>query len=376
MRPNHGGSSMMLASLLDMLEGRPTDRIVWAADITYWMEGCRQSGRADPDWATEEGRLRLHQRLGIMPYFEYSKFNAYAASYSKAVAREVETRGRQTATRYATPMGELTDIWEWCPESCSSACVRHAVQSAADLDRLLWLLENRRLTPANLDDYAERRELWARYDGLPPVGLPRSPLPSLLVEWAGVEATAYLLCDHEERVRQILGVMEEQEAPVVEAIARLRPPLVHFPDNLSSATAGGYYGEFIGPAHRRRLARLHAAGVKCAVHLDGTVHPLLAKLAAAGFDAVEALTPKPAGDLGPRQMREAVAGAHAILWGGVPGVMFAPPYAWRDMEAHVAGLLESWRGHSFIVGVADQVPPDGDIGFCRRIADMLAGAAA
>jgi hypothetical protein len=32
----------------------------------------------------------------------------------------------------------------------------------------------------------------------------------------------------------------------------------------------------------------------------------------------------------------AVAGSdRLILWGGVPGAMFAPPYTWADMQAHL-----------------------------------------
>ena len=48
---------------------------------------------------------------------------------------------------------------------------------------------------------------------------------------------------------------------------------------------------------RARLERLHAAGVRAAVHLDGTLKGLLPKLAATGIDAIEAITPQPVGDL-------------------------------------------------------------------------------
>ena len=112
---------------------------------------------------------------------------------------------------------------------------------------------------------------------------------------------------------------------------------------------------------------MHAAGVKCAVHLDGTVKGLLPKLVRSGFDAIEALTPKPAGDLDIEEIRDLAASDTVILWGGVPGVMFAPPYTWEQMEAHVRRLLDCWQGRPFVMGVADQVPPDGNIEFCRKI---------
>jgi hypothetical protein len=113
------------------------------------------------------------------------------------------------------------------------------------------------------------------------------------------------------------------------------------------------------------------AGVRCAVHLDGTVKGLLPKLAANGFDAVEALTPQPAGDLPVEDMRAVAGNPAVILWGGVPGVMFAPPYTWRDMQSHIRRVLRAWQDTPFILGVADQVPPDGDIDFCHRIAEEI-----
>jgi hypothetical protein len=53
--------------------------------------------------------------------------------------------------------------------------------------------------------------------------------------------------------------------------------------------------------------------------------------------------------------------------------MFAPPFTWKDMEKHVGQLLEQWGGTPFVVGVADQVPPDGDIEFVRGISAMIRG---
>jgi hypothetical protein len=101
------------------------------------------------------------------------------------------------------------------------------------------------------------------------------------------------------------------------------------------------------------------------------VKGLLPKLVKVGFDAVEALTPKPGGDLEVAEMTALAGSETVVLWGGVPGVMFAPPFTWRDMQIHVEKVLRGWGKRPFVLGVADQVPPDGDIRFCRRIAEML-----
>ena len=218
---------------------------------------------------------------------------------------------------------------------------------------------------------SDRGLTWERYDGLPCLCLPRSPLSALCYEWAGVQDLVYLLLDCEDKVLRALDLMEEQEQVVIGALCDLGPPLVHFPDNLSSDNLTSYYDEHMRDRHQRRLAKLHAAGTRCAVHLDGTVAGLLPKLVASGFDAIEALTPHPAGDLTVAEMQDVAGDDRVILWGGAPGAMFAPPYSWDDMEQHVEDLLATWGQRPFILGVADQVPPDGDIEFCRKIAELV-----
>jgi hypothetical protein len=245
------------------------------------------------------------------------------------------------------------------------------VQDERDLDVLLYLLEHRQLEPTNLDDFRQRLNLWARYDGVPCLGLPRSPMPSFISEWAGVEHGALLALDYSDKVAEALRLMTAQERPILEAVAELKPPLVHFPDNLSSDTLTTFYDAHMAARYRQRLNFLHAAGVCCAVHLDGRVRGLLPRLATVGFDVVEALTPKPAGDVAVTEMRALAANDRVVFWGGVPGPMFVPPFTWVDIQHHVETLLSSWADSPFILGVGDQVPPDGDISLVRKIAELI-----
>ena len=70
-------------------------------------------------------------------------------------------------------------------------------------------------------------------------------------------------------------------------------------------------------------------------------------------------------------MRVLAGDDRVILWGGVPGAMFAPPFEWPDMERHVRRLLDLWSGTRFVVGVADQIPANGDIENCRKISELI-----
>lgn len=363
----------MRESLLKLLRGEKPDEVVWTADISYWITGQRQSGKFNRSLDTEEGYLHFSQQLGILPYYWYAKFWLGEPRYRR-VKIKTRQQGHQTEVTWHTPVGELSQITEFMPESCSGGCTKHPVESEEDLKVLIALLEDRHLEPAGLEDYRRRCEWWAKFDGLPCIALPRSPLSAFFYEWAGVQNAVYLLADHPDLVQRILELLEEQEEPILEAVCQAAPPLVHFPDNLSSENLTGCFDQHMAARYRRRVERLHSAGVRCAVHLDGTVRGLLPRLAACGIDAVEALTPQPVGDVAVEEMRNVAGSPTVILWGGVPGAMFAPPFDWPTMKAHVEKLLASWQGTPFVVGVADQVPPDGDIQMCRQIADLLRNA--
>ena len=359
----------MLEDFLELLAGETPAATVWTADLSYWIAGRRQDGTAAPAWGSEEGYLKFHRDLNVMPYFYYDRFWIAEPQYDATVNSRRETTARGWTRSIETPVGSIREESVFLPESCCDAVSKHMVETEADLDVMLYALEHRHLNPINLNDYQQRRQLWAQYDGIPCLGLPRSPLPALVYEWAGLQNSVMLLLDCRDKVLHALDLLERQEAPILEALCELAPPLVHFPDNLSSDNLTGYYDEHMRNRHQLRLQKLHAAGIKAAVHLDGAVRGLLPKLIDAGFDAIEALTPKPVGDITVEEMATIAQNDKVILWGGVPGAMFAAPHAWNDMSTHVDHVLETWGQRPFVLGVADQVPPDGDIEFCRKIAN-------
>jgi hypothetical protein len=361
----------MRESFLKMLNGDVPNKIVWTADIFYWIAGRKMAGQADTQWESELGYLKLCRELGIMPYYWYEKFWLGVPRYRNVDFTEDCSIPAKRISRWETPVGKLFSETVFVSESCSEACVKYPVENEEDLKTLLYLLEHRHLVPDCIDDYQNRLNLWAEYDGIPSIAMPRSPLSGFFYEWAGLQNGIYMLMDFTEIVKEILRLMEQQESPIMDAVCKLSPPVVHFADNLSSENFVSLFDSFMLEPYKRRLNRLHAAGVKCAVHLDGTVKGLLPKLANVGFDAIEALTPKPAGDITVEEMRTLTKNKDVILWGGMPGAMFAEPFTWNEIEKHIEDLIEAWNGTRFVIGVADQVPANGNIEFVKKISEFL-----
>ena len=140
----------MLDSFLKLFRGEAADRIIWTADIAYWIAGQNDAGTADPAWDTEEGYLQLHRDLGIMPYYCYRKFWVASPQYSGEIEVSQETQGDHILNRIRTPVGDLIEESVHLHSSCSVGCIKHYVESEEDLDVLLYILEHRQLQPAKL----------------------------------------------------------------------------------------------------------------------------------------------------------------------------------------------------------------------------------
>ena len=61
-----------------------------------------------------------------------------------------------------------------------------------------------------------------------------------------------------------------------------------------------------------------------------------------------------------------------VVVGGLPGVFFSPQYTKEHFEGFVRQALSAFpRGRGFVLGVADQVPPDGEFERMCSVRDIL-----
>ncbi|MFA6110009.1 MAG: uroporphyrinogen decarboxylase family protein [Candidatus Latescibacterota bacterium] len=354
--------------LLAPFRGVTPDRPCWTADLTYWYTAAIERGRLDPRYQGSEGFKRLHEDLGVCYYYHYGA-GVFTSSFDGVETAE-QTEGQVRRRWWRTPVGELEERWEYLPQSCCWAHVEYPVRTAAQLKVVQDLFRRTRHTPTPRI-YEEAAEFLGEL-GLPIAAAPRAPLPALMADWCGVMSTIYLLADEPAAVADTLGSIDHANDAAFDCLAAGPAELVHFCDNLDSGNCASLFAGHMEEYYHRRLARLHAAGRFAAVHLDGTVRGLLPKLAACGFDAVESITPAPVGDVEVEDLRTVAAADRTILWGGIPGAMFAAPWTESQVREHTRRLLAAEGNHGrLIVASADQIPPDGRIELCRAIAETI-----
>lgn len=349
-----------------------TNKTAWTADLEYWISGRELDGTANPRWRTEEGFLELHKDLGIIPYYWYKDFWVAEAEYDSTVEVVTEHDDDLQQRWWKTPKGTIYEVVKFMTESCSWAHVKYPVATKEDLDVLLYLTEHSHLKMCeHVKRYHQRAAKWAEYGGIPSLALPRCALSAFFYQWAGILNGVYLMADCQEKIDYLFGLYDSQQDMILQDLAEIRPKIIHFADNVSADNMAGYFDQYMKPIYRKRLSVLHEADICCVVHLDGVVHKILDKLSAVGMDAIEALTPVPGGDLTVKQIRQESGREDLVLWGGVPGILFSPTYSEEELSNHVENLLKAWEGLTYVVGVADQVPADGDIEKVRVVSQLI-----
>jgi uroporphyrinogen-III decarboxylase len=355
--------------VLALLRGGRPDRVPWFGDLDYWATALIGRGRKPPDFKASDAYIDWHRDLRVGFYLQgYFPFRAIIEGCRIADWAEGHARRR----RIETPRGTLTETWTWLPESFAEAPTEHLVKSATDLAAYRSLFEHTRYEP----DYAfaETRARQAGDQGIVLCYLPKSPFMQMVALDAGIAAVAEIAADAPDELRETLAVVRAAHDRAAQIAVSSPAEVLMIPENLSSEVVGPrFYELYMRDYHERWSREISAAGKFSCVHLDGTLRGLLRQVAGAGFTFIEAMTPAPVGDLAVDRWAEwcGSGGSRTVFWGGLPGSYFTDKVSDTEFERHTREVLRIMSSEPrYVLGVADQVPPDGLERRVRRVAEL------
>jgi hypothetical protein len=190
---------------------------------------------------------------------------------------------------------------------------------------------------------------------------------------AGIGAVAEIAADAPDELAGTLAAVRGAH-DVAAGLALSSPAeVLMIPENLSSEVVGPrFYERYMREYHQTWCGEIAAAGKYSCIHLDGTLKGLLRQVASAGFTFIEAMTPAPVGDLEVERWASFCPDSpKTVFWGGLPGVYFTEQVSDEEFDRHVKAVLEVMRSEPrYVLGVADQVPPDGLERRIRRVAEL------
>lgn len=352
-----------------VFRGERPDVLAWFGDLTYWYDAHQKIGDLPQRWRGSNGLHELHRELNVGEYIPGC--DPCDTTEGAEVRKEIVKQQGRRITRWHTPVGTVQDVQEYSQTSFSWGYTEHAIKEARDLRVVRYIHEHRRYRPRP-DLYLKLDESYRAY-GFGPAhyAAPATPISELIRHWISALDLPFLLEDATEEMALTLDALGRTFDTIYQHMAAGPQSWVMVCENLSAITMGGYFADYIAPHLRRWTGWLHERGHHVMLHNDGTLRGTLEKLGAAGIDCVDSVVPRPVGDVALDQLR-AMAGDQIILLGGLPGAMFAAPFTAADIERQVIEIIRLYKdSNRFMLGVADQVPPDGDLELVRLVGKLV-----
>ncbi len=354
--------------VLTLLGGGQPDRVPWFGDLDYWATALIARGERPPDFKLSADYLEWHRDLGVGFYLQGPEpFRGVPDGYTVREWRE----GRDHFREITTPKGTLRECWRDMPESHTISPVEHLVKSADDLPAYRFMHEHTTYQPHM--EVLERRRGQIGGQGILVAYLPKSPLMQLVALDSGIMAVAEMFAEEKDELEATLRVLAESRAPAARIAVDSIAEVLMIPENLSAEMIGpSWFNAYMRPWQEEWAAEIRRAGKHSCVHMDGTLRGLLREECSVGLTFLEALTPAPVGDVPVEEWDSYRDGHDVVLWGGLPGVYFSPTVTDREFDRHLRATLEVMRREPrYVLGVADQVPPDVVEDRVRRVASMV-----
>jgi len=204
-----------------------------------------------------------------------------------------------------TPVGDISqvEIDGWVQE--------YYLKSPADYRVMAYIVRHTRLTLDSTRFETAEREVGNR--GLTLVGVGRSPMQTILVDYAGLENFAYHLTEAFTEFYTLAEVLEEQLLERCRLTATGPGRYLSLLENFSAESWGAArFRRYHLPVYARMLSILQAAGKRVFPHCDGQLACVAEMLSDTEFAGIESLTEPPEGDMTLAQARAAMPGK--ILW--------------------------------------------------------------
>lgn len=363
--------------ILTVYRGAAPDVVPFVLDLSHWFYH-RTGAPWDLTVAYDRPETELidYHRRHRIGFSIANLATQYEVRYGDGVAAEVEKRARdgspEITWRLRTPIGTIERRRVWEPRSYSWAVSQWGVEDERGLRVLAHALASR--------SYRPRWDLYGAWgeevDDLGVVyGLTGySAIGQLLNAWMGIERTLLAASDWPQTMREVVDAINANNLLLIDLLAASPAEVVLMGDNFSSdIQPPEFFAKWSAPYYREAIRRLHAAGKRVAVHVDGRLRGALAMMRDIGADCCDAVTPAlaPGGDLVARECR-AEAGPDLILSGGVPPALWLPEAPLDGFRRAVRDWLELRRDSPRLIAAAgDQVPPGAEERRILLMRDMV-----
>ncbi|MBA7509797.1 hypothetical protein ES705_01766 [subsurface metagenome] len=373
-----------------ILNGKIPDKLPWYGDLTYWYTSMVRLKHIDKKYLGLEGVIKLHKDLGIgyyqlgcetnKPIFNKCKckvifnrdkgYETFGRIQFKGYKTERNSKNNDIIRIISTPLGELREVWKYIPQQTTWALEEKLVKTISDLKIYKYWIEH---TDFEADyDQVEKVRDAVENQGFTMAWYPKSPLMQMITEDIGIANTVNFWMDNIKLFEDLIKVLELRCKKEADIALKSCAEVLMLPENFSSDLVGkNFFDKYLKSYYEDLNKRTKASGKYSANHLDGYLKGLLKEVTLTGFSMIDAMTPKPVGDLSIHEFKDCV-GRDVVMLGGIPGSYFTPEASNNEFIRHVKEVIKVMTSEPrYILGIADQIPPNGIIDRVKKVSELV-----
>lgn len=348
--------------------GEAGGRIIWQPRILCWHSDKLFAGEALPEPYRGMDLYEIYRSLGCSArLYEFNSCFRRVEHEAVTVSHK-ELSDTDTEVVIDTPIGRQVAVTRRSRNNPHPVTVKWEVETPEELRVAAWREEE-----ATWEWDQEQYDLWMERVGdlgAPTIFLPRMNVQCLYIEKMGVENAVYAFFDRPDEVEVFFRAQNRSHDRLLEVVCESPIEIVNFGENIHAGTLSpDLFERWHLPECKRRCDRLHASGKFVHSHWDGDTGPLLPYARRTGLDGIEAITPRPQGDVTLEQVREAL-GDEMFLLDGIPAVFFDETYP-VDVLIEATERIIDLFAPKLVLGISDEISSTGDIERIRVVSEIV-----
>ncbi|MBN1341861.1 MAG: hypothetical protein JXQ73_04235 [Phycisphaerae bacterium] len=343
---------------LAIFEGA-TDKILWQPRLETWLEHHRREGTF-PARFRDKTDLEIYDALGCSV--------RYAACYGiesyedpADVERSERREGGKLIQTLRTPSGEITTVLDevWEGDRLANQRIREFPVKTVEGLRVVTDLVERQQFRANHELFASKAEQ-VGHRGEPTIFLTSSGYTELIKVYCGLIDTTYLMYDHPKELEIYLEACDRRDDRMIDAALELPCRIFNLGDHATNEfTPPPILTKYLMPRWQRIARRMTENGRFVHTHWDGHSNLMLPYLLDTNLHGVEALTPRPMGDMTLEEIKAAVKDQMVVL-DLLPAIHFLDQYTTETVVEFAKRAIDMFAP-KLILGISDEISQVGQI---------------
>ena len=350
----------------DVCFKRAYGQVIWQPRIQCWIDDKLFADGKLPGKYEGMTKPEIYRELGCSArIYEYN--DCFYPVYDDTIRTYFKDEGNIRTNYFETPLGTVTQQLKTTPSSWAKLVTKEWVCSEEDLKIFTYIEEH--------TNWAFSQEVFDRVQaewgdlGAPTIFMPRVSMQRLYIDLMGVEEAVYATIDYPETVEAYFDALRECHFRLIDVINESPINIINFGDNIHSGTLSpSLFEQYVLPEYKLRCERLHKAGKFVYSHFDGDNRGLMEFYRETSLDGIEAITPKPQGDVTLEEVHEHLG--DMFLLDGIPAIYFDEEFPEEVLVDCVHKILDLFAPN-LVLGISDEISSTGDIERVRLVGKIV-----